>query len=1304
MKPLKLSPISLAIALLSIPSALSAQPSSPPFAEDEEYHASGGLDLINAAEAYRRGYTGKGVVIGIHDEPSNYSNPEFNLKNPNLTYQAFWPNIRVTIKDTSTESSTQFLHPWSGNNVDPETRKRLEPDYTYSYRDWELFGHGTHVSGIAAASRNGVGMQGVAYDAEVIGSSFEPLDLLLSLDPQTESMTYSQTLEGEYLLNHFDKPNLKVINMSWGLPTYNWDSLSLFNEYRQDDLSWLRENASSFASIVEKDKLLVILTHNFGKTAPSLNTSLGWLDDNLFVPDANQQPNYSALYNNVLSVSALNNIALERKGDTMKIKQQSDHSPLPNIIGTPILTAFSNGQKYADDMAIAAPGHFILSADADYAFNHHIDKKLSGTSMSTPFVTGAGGVVQQAFPYFTGKQIGDTLLSTANQHIDIKNGDESYLAKLDDSVGSSISLEYLDPNVTTNKNKAELFIAAITQWVSLGETYELTKVAKNLNHALGEDYLRTIIEDLKKFQTEKDFSLKDAIQQNLQAFTQTIAQDENINETLVNIPIRAYYRVPLSQLVGAGVLDVGKAVLGPASLNARRMDPNDRFDVDDMIEKVLRMDTVTSRKHLTQNALHAPEMVYRVDTQGQDSTWYNDVNEIREGRIAPDSAQADMRQRYQYYATNWLDYTLLDSNNQPIQKDGHPVSGLNYLQAFIKSLGKTDISQLTLEDWNALDSQLIQDLRVTDIADPLYRATETIISEAYNTQEMVNKYNRYVSLYQMDNLPVGLYKSGKGTLTLAGHNTYLGSTIAADGVLHITGSIAGGAFSTKGGLRGNSGDHLGGIIDAQGTEGGIISGTGTIEGPLVNNYLVVGGDFSGNGILKADTFFNTPNGTLLFYVNDIKNEEGQVTGEKYGKLSINRGALLLDAKVSLVIQQPTPYSYTVLEAKEIIGGASYIDNFNFAFQKAQLIQEPQALKVAFTQTNNLDHPTANQREMVGALHSLYNSLSRAEQLQQLRHIYQMNPTQGQRFTKDLAASSINAMLVNAQYRSDIAHSILSRSQSGLRKALWADVSTDWFDDGKHLKGRHQGLRIGADFAVSPSWRLGGLVSYTEGRLNHTTASDKSHDWRLGAYALYRHHRHSADVYVDYGRISHDTKHSIRDLNLSATGKPTGYLWEVGGEYRYRLWENRSSSTASHAWENSLSPYINIQASHYKQGSYTEKGAGIFARTIGRMHNNYVGTEMGLAFQQQSEQGGFGIRVGYKHILAGYNPSLDVSFAKNPNYTANIRHTKKARHLITASVQGSHQFNKGLSVKGQFGLQMGKKELQMGGAVSLQYQF
>ena len=45
-----------------------------------EYYSNTGLDLINAADAYALGYTGKGIVLGITDCFVKVTHPEFSNK------------------------------------------------------------------------------------------------------------------------------------------------------------------------------------------------------------------------------------------------------------------------------------------------------------------------------------------------------------------------------------------------------------------------------------------------------------------------------------------------------------------------------------------------------------------------------------------------------------------------------------------------------------------------------------------------------------------------------------------------------------------------------------------------------------------------------------------------------------------------------------------------------------------------------------------------------------------------------------------------------------------------------------------------------------------------------------------------------------------------------------------------------------------------------------------------------------------------------------------------------------------------
>ncbi len=75
---------------------------------------------------------------------------------------------------------------------------------------------------------------------------------------------------------------------------------------------------------------------------------------------------------------------------------------------------FSNLFRGSELYSVMAPGSNIVSLAAN-TNGYMID---SGTSMSTPVVSGALTLVAQAFPWMTGKQLADAVLTTANSDFD----------------------------------------------------------------------------------------------------------------------------------------------------------------------------------------------------------------------------------------------------------------------------------------------------------------------------------------------------------------------------------------------------------------------------------------------------------------------------------------------------------------------------------------------------------------------------------------------------------------------------------------------------------------------------------------------------------------------------------------------------------------------------------------------------------------------------------------------------------------------------------------------------------------------
>ena len=148
--------------------------------ETDEYYASRALDVINASEAYALGYTGLGQTIGILDTAVRVDHPEL----------AGRADTMPLLDDG------QALAPiWDGNNL-----------------------HGTHVAGIAAAKRDGLGMHGVAFDSQIWAGFF------LS-DYDALNLT-------EYFAR---RPEVRIFNNSWSSSSYIASFDDLGNEISLDD-------------------------------------------------------------------------------------------------------------------------------------------------------------------------------------------------------------------------------------------------------------------------------------------------------------------------------------------------------------------------------------------------------------------------------------------------------------------------------------------------------------------------------------------------------------------------------------------------------------------------------------------------------------------------------------------------------------------------------------------------------------------------------------------------------------------------------------------------------------------------------------------------------------------------------------------------------------------------------------------------------------------------------------------------------------------------------------------------------------
>lgn len=549
----------------------------------DEYKAMGEnvLDLVNAAAAYAQGYTGKGVTVGVADVGIvNFSHPEFSGK--------------------------------TGSGVVFDGLESTEVPLT-----WENVYHPTPVASIAVADKNGFGMHGVAYDADVASSS------VMGHYYGGGGFESSNSFYDNYLTN----PDIKIINNSWGSSLYLLDEKD-FNK----GIAYFQSDIANFEieKAVNNDKLLIFAAGNSGHLTAAIENNLDVLTGD------------KAFNDNIITVTAAkaNSFTKNANGG---FDVESD-----------AIAIWSDLAMYNEDTTLSAPGWNIISANADFAASGEYYSYSYGTSMAAPIVTGVGALVQEAFPYLSGKQIGDVLLSTADNDItannDITNEDSYFITRQSD------------------------YDEKDNEIVSLNVLYTGSVDSSNVENYIFK-YFDSHRDDFIMFmaQSEDDYlKLKE------------IDNQDELMEYLDNkkISYAVYNNVPLDVIFGQGIVDAGKAVNGLGAINVRRLDKSD-----------------ISSKYTVQGNLEK-QTLYTVDTQGYNSVWSNDISEIRAGYIAKnplgddkidfDGADSDIKDLHD----RWVFYTTNNFDDNPVDSEDYNWMVNHYIQQYNKQVAESELAGL----------------------------------------------------------------------------------------------------------------------------------------------------------------------------------------------------------------------------------------------------------------------------------------------------------------------------------------------------------------------------------------------------------------------------------------------------------------------------------------------------------------------------------------------------------------------------------------------------------------------------------
>ena len=329
-----------------------------------EFNTNHGLNTIHAAEAYAKGWTGKGAVLGVIDTYQQTNHPELNGK-----YK--WYNDYTRYDNTvSTSGNTQV--------------------------------HGTHVAGIIAGKRDGTGNHGVAFDAELVGANVDYYGF------GGISKSYAQQALHDFAKlkdSNGENLNIVAVNMSFNSPT-------VFTNGQGSTVTQLSDgtyNATEITAAVNvgdgQGKYWKIATDN----------------DIILVNSAGNTGHNHAGDPGIWAVEtdASGNLVL---GGKMIIVGNWNGSTVSGnkaghvCLDINVANNTCNDTNKISDFYILAPGDMIYSSVPTHLGGNGY-MNMSGTSMAAPHVTGAFGVLNQMWPHMKGENLVKLVLATADKNL-----------------------------------------------------------------------------------------------------------------------------------------------------------------------------------------------------------------------------------------------------------------------------------------------------------------------------------------------------------------------------------------------------------------------------------------------------------------------------------------------------------------------------------------------------------------------------------------------------------------------------------------------------------------------------------------------------------------------------------------------------------------------------------------------------------------------------------------------------------------------------------------------------------------------
>ena len=306
-----------------------------------EFEFSTGLGQINADAAYERGWTGAGVTVGLVDTGIDTEHTDFDQD-------------KVTTID-------------------------------FGYGTYDDHGHGTHVAGIMAASKNDEGVHGVAFDANIVSLKL------------CNSNGWCPGWDFDEAMLELSNNGVDVANLSANIYTQTYDEIigqGLFYLEGQPSFDGVIDDTlANYKQAVDNGMIIVNSAGNRGRAYPDKPSHYATrVDEN------------GDLYLNGqwLIVGAV--------GSNNEITSWSNKAGhiCSNVVYTDGVATGCDDEYLIRDFFVVAPGSGIYSTAVTGG-----NMPMSGTSQAAPYVTGSLAVLKQAWPQLQPEQLVGLITSTA---------------------------------------------------------------------------------------------------------------------------------------------------------------------------------------------------------------------------------------------------------------------------------------------------------------------------------------------------------------------------------------------------------------------------------------------------------------------------------------------------------------------------------------------------------------------------------------------------------------------------------------------------------------------------------------------------------------------------------------------------------------------------------------------------------------------------------------------------------------------------------------------------------------------------